>query len=107
MARLSIADSQATLAAAGSDFARFLERPSCDVSLYKPVGVDSQKPHLRDELYVIASGSGGFICEARTDAFGPGDIFFVPAGTDHRFVSFSADFSTWVIFLGPRLSKDP
>lgn len=105
MARLSIAEAQATLAAASGDFVRLLERPSCDVSLYRPVGVDPQKPHLRDELYVIASGSGRFTCEAQTDAFGPGDVFFVPAGADHQFVSFSDDFATWVIFLGPRPSK--
>jgi mannose-6-phosphate isomerase-like protein (cupin superfamily) len=105
MARLSIAEAQATLAAAGGDFARLLERPSCDVSLYKPEGFDPQKPHFRDEIYVIASGSGRFTCEAQIGAFGPGDVFFVPAGADHRFVSFSSDFATWVIFLGPRPSN--
>ena len=69
------------------------------------MGVDPQKPHLRDELYVIASGTGYFMCEDKTDEFGPGDVFFVPAGADHRFTHFSNDFATWVIFLGPRSSN--
>src|SRR5579871_6793106 len=102
MAKLLFVEGQAALSAAGGDFVRLLERPSCDVSLYKPEGTDPQKPHLRDEVYVIASGSGSFICEAKRENFGPGDVFFVPAGADHRFVGFSNDFSTWVIFLGPR-----
>jgi mannose-6-phosphate isomerase-like protein (cupin superfamily) len=31
-----------------------------EVELYAPVGSDPQKPHTRDEIYVIASGSGYF-----------------------------------------------
>jgi uncharacterized RmlC-like cupin family protein len=34
--------------------------------------------------------------------FGPGDFLFVPAGIEHRFVNFTDDFSTWVIFYGPK-----
>jgi mannose-6-phosphate isomerase-like protein (cupin superfamily) len=102
MAKLSVKEATAAVAATGGDFVRLLERPSCDVSLYKPAGVDSQKPHLRDELYVVASGSGSFEREGQTEEFGPGDVFFVAAGEDHRFKSFSSDFATWVIFLGPR-----
>jgi mannose-6-phosphate isomerase-like protein (cupin superfamily) len=105
MAKLSAADAMTTLAASGGDFARLLERHSCDVGLYKPVGVDTQKPHLRDELYVIVTGSGSFTCQGKAEEFGSGDVFFVPAGADHRFSSFSSDFATWVIFLGPRQSN--
>jgi len=105
MARLSVKEAMAAVVATGGDFARLLERPSCDVSLYKPLGVDPQKPHLKDELYVIASGSGRFECQGGTEHFGPGDVFFVAAGTEHRFADFSSDFATWVIFLGPRPSN--
>ena len=34
--------------------------------------------------------------------FGPGTVFFVPAGAEHRFENFTPDFSTWVVFWGPR-----
>ena len=73
-----------------------------DVSLYKPLGADSQSAHARDELYVVASGSGEFYCDGEALRFSAGDAFFVPARTEHRFVNFSADFATWVIFFGSR-----
>ena len=104
-AKLSVKEATAAVAAAGGDFARLLERPFCDVSLYKPVGIDPQTPHLRDELYVIVSGSGSFECEGQIEKFGPGDVFFVAAGEDHSFNGFSSDFATWVVFLGPRKSN--
>jgi hypothetical protein len=28
-------------------------------------------------------------------------VVFVAAGEHHRFVNFSGDFSTWVVFYGP------
>jgi hypothetical protein len=34
--------------------------------------------------------------------FGPGDMIFAGAGEEHRFVDFTADFATWVLFYGPR-----
>ena len=38
-----------------------IERPDFDVRLYAPIGADyPQTPHVRDELYVIASGHAGF-----------------------------------------------
>jgi mannose-6-phosphate isomerase-like protein (cupin superfamily) len=92
----------AALSRAGTTTARLLEKPTFDVSMYKPEGHDPQGPHKRDELYVIANGSGDFTCHAQTHRFHRGDILFVPAGAVHRFENFSSDFSTWVIFFGPR-----
>ncbi len=71
------------------------------VELYAPRGDDPQHPHSRDEIYVIASGSGRFVREGREIAFGTGDILFVAAGEEHRFVEFTDDFATWVFFYGP------
>ncbi|HEY4940173.1 MAG TPA: cupin domain-containing protein [Rhizomicrobium sp.] len=79
---------------------RLIERQNFDVRLYAPVGTDAQKPHARDELYVIARGTGRFICQDETEDFCEGDAFFVPGGVEHRFVDFSSDFATWVIFFG-------
>jgi hypothetical protein len=31
----------------------------------------------------------------------PRDFLFVAAGDEHRFVEFTEDFSTWVLFYGP------
>ena len=78
---------------------------------------DPQTPHDRDELYVVVSGTGVFMRAQESlplgddlslppmgedrVAFGPGDVIFVPAGTEHRFESFSNDFACWIVFYGP------
>jgi hypothetical protein len=82
------------------------ERADFDVRLYAPTGADyPQNPHARDELYVIASGSGKFTSADETETCREGDVFFVPAGGEHGFSDLSADFSTWVIFFGPTPSS--
>ena len=62
---------------------------------------DSQKAHARDEVYVVATGASHFIRGKEECPVIPGDVLFVPAGEEHRFVSFTDDFSTWVFFYGP------
>ena len=71
------------------------------VKLYAPRGNDPQTPHSRDEIYVVATGKGRFQLGSEETAFGPGDMLFVPAGKQHRFVEFTDDFATWVFFYGP------
>jgi mannose-6-phosphate isomerase-like protein (cupin superfamily) len=75
---------------------------SMRVGLYAPKGVDNQKPHDQDELYIIASGTGWFVKGNDRVAFAPQDVLFVEAGVAHRFEDFSDDFSTWVVFWGPK-----
>jgi mannose-6-phosphate isomerase-like protein (cupin superfamily) len=71
------------------------------VEYYAPRGHDTQKPHTRDELYVVIAGTGTFVNGDDRHPFGPGDVLFVPAGVVHRFEGFGDDFATWVIFYGP------
>lgn len=71
------------------------------VEYYAPIAIDRQQPHTRDELYVIATGTGTFLNGETRHSFAPGDVIFVPAGISHRFEEFSDDFATWVIFYGP------
>jgi len=89
-----------------TDFARLLEAPGFDLSLYRPDGNDPQSPHLRDEFYFIAAGSGTFEENGVAGSVAPGDVLFVAAGTPHRFRDFTADFAAWVIFIGPRRGQD-
>lgn len=70
------------------------------VEIYQPVGHDPQQPHAQDEIYVVISGRGIFQNGTEQYAFQPGDVLFVPAGAEHRFLQFSEDFKTWVIFIG-------
>lgn len=71
------------------------------VELYTPNGHDPQKPHVRDEVYVVARGTGSFFDGAGRRTVGPGTFIFVAAGQPHRFEDFSDDFAVWVFFYGP------
>lgn len=81
-------------------FLKVMEHGSMTVEIYRPEKVDLQKPHQQDELYVVISGSGYFINDGNRIKFKAGDILFVGAGIEHRFVNFTDNFSTWVIFYG-------
>ena len=85
----------------GKRFVVMLEHGSLLVELYAPRGTDPQKPHTRDELYVVVAGSGTFFCDGARAKFGSGDALFVPAGAAHRFEDFSDDLAVWVMFYGP------
>jgi len=82
-------------------FSVLFERGDVSVELYAPRGSDTQSPHTRDELYIIASGSGTFRRADQVCEFEAGDLLFVSAHVEHRLESFSDDFRTWVIFFGP------
>ena len=85
----------------GEPFKKLFGHGTLEVEIYKPEKVDHQTPHTRDELYVIASGTGTFVNGDARNEFEPGEVLFVPAGVEHRFVDFTEDFSTWVFFFGP------
>ena len=85
----------------GKRFVDVFEHGTLLVELYAPLGSDPQKPHRRDELYVILAGSGTFVCEDARTAFASGDALFAPAGSVHRFEDFSEDLAAWVMFYGP------
>jgi mannose-6-phosphate isomerase-like protein (cupin superfamily) len=77
------------------------EHGSLVVKLSQLRGPDLQMPHSRDEIYVVAQGTGEFVCGATRKSFSPHDVLFAAAGTEHRFENFSADFAVWVFFYGP------
>ena len=60
-----------------------------------------QKPHLRDEVYVVAAGTGRYRVEDAVSEVGPGDLLFAAAHAPHGFENISEDFCVWVIFYGP------
>ena len=99
--RMTVSNALDTLATHDAPFKKLFGHGTLEVEIYKPVQVDLQTPHTRDEIYVIASGSGTFINGDRTHPFETGEVLFVPAGVEHRFVDFTEDFSTWVFFYGP------
>jgi mannose-6-phosphate isomerase-like protein (cupin superfamily) len=88
-------------------FLELFTHGSLSLEVYKPLKFDHQKPHEQDEVYVIIAGKGEFYCGDVTVSFEKGDFLFVPAGIEHRFLNFSDDFSTWVIFYGPAGGENP
>lgn len=77
------------------------EHGTLQVKMYRPAANDPQQPHSRDEVYVVARGSGWFVNGIDRYPFQSGDVLFVPAGVAHRFEEFTDDFCTWVMFYGP------
>jgi mannose-6-phosphate isomerase-like protein (cupin superfamily) len=101
--RVSIADALDSVARIkeGIPSAFCFDHGTLQVKMYRPTGRDPQQPHSRDEIYVIARGSGWFVNGSERHPFETGDVLFVPAGVVHRFEDFTGDFCTWVMFYGP------
>ena len=72
---------------------------------FAPKGQDTQSPHDRDELYIVISGTAQFRRKDETVRCAPGDVLFVAAHEEHRFLDFSSDFALWVVFYGPVKKK--
>jgi mannose-6-phosphate isomerase-like protein (cupin superfamily) len=100
--KIAATDALQQLARSGNVFAEVYQHGTLSVEIYQPDKVDHQKPHDRDEAYVVVSGSGTFFCNGDRTSFVAGDFLFVPAFVEHRFENFTPDFSTWVIFYGPK-----
>ena len=86
----------------GERYALGFEHGSMSLGFYAPINADPQKPHKRDEIYIVQSGTGTLITNDATVSLAAGDAIFVAAGSVHRFENFSADFSTWVVFWDPK-----
>ena len=82
--------------------AEVMAHGSMTVEIFAPKETDYQTPHQQDELYIVVSGSGEFVSAGVTYPFAPGDVLFVAAGVENRFVRFTPDFVTWVVFYGPK-----
>ncbi len=83
-----------------SPFINLMKFADLEIEIYQPNKVDHQTPHSRDEIYFISSGSGEFYLEGKIVPFKENDVLFVKAQEEHRFLNFTEDFSTWVVFYG-------
>ena len=85
----------------GRRWEALFQHGTLEIEIYAPRGNDPQQPHKKDEVYVVAQGSGEFVRGDERVKFVAGDLLFVRAGETHRFENFSNDFVAWVIFYGP------
>ena len=99
--KIATKDALQKLADSGHLFINLFSHGTLKVEVYRPDKVDLQNPHTQDEVYIVISGSGEFICGEDRFTFEANDFLFAPAGVVHRFENFSEDFATWVIFYGP------
>ncbi len=105
--RLTVDQVVATLPESGLRSVAAFEHGTLLAKLYAPRGEDLQKPHTRDEAYIVISGTGTFVAGEKRHPFGPGDFLFVPAHVVHRFENFSDDLKLWVVFYGPEGGERP
>jgi len=85
-----------------SHWEEHLEVPdlSCGTYSLPAGGSDAQSPHTEDEIYVITRGRATLWTRSGSAPVRPGDVAFVPAGEEHRFVDIVEDFAAVVVF-GP------
>ena len=105
--QISVKDALDKLKTVETPFAELFQHGTLSIEIYQPLGKDLQTPHERDEVYIVISGSGEFINGEQTTSFQAGDFLFVPTGVEHRFINFTDDFATWVIFYGPKGGETP
>lgn len=100
--QLTVADALTRLPTReGKRFATIFEHGTLLVEIYAPRSYDPQQPHTRDEAYLVAVGTGEYVCGETRTQFGPTDFLFAAAGVSHRFENFTDDLVVWVIFYGP------
>lgn len=105
--RASLQEARAAPIPPGARSALLMRHGSMLLRFYQPRGTDPQQPHDQDEIYVVAAGSGVFVCNGDRASFGPGDALFAPADATHRFEEFSEDFAAWVVFYGAKGGESP
>jgi mannose-6-phosphate isomerase-like protein (cupin superfamily) len=74
---------------------------SMSLILFAPEGNDYQTPHEQDELYIVIEGAGILEVEGEPFEFDKGDVLFVPAHKEHRFIQFTSGIKMWAVFWGP------
>ncbi len=90
------------VATTGPHWEEHLEVPdlSCGTYSLPAGGSDPQSPHTEDEIYLVSRGTATLWTPGGAVKMGPGDVAFVPAGEEHRFVDVREDFAVVVVF-GP------
>jgi len=97
-----LAGAGAYVATTSSHWQEHLEVPdlSCGTYSLPAGGTDPQTPHTEDEIYVVTRGRATLRTPSGSAQMGPGDVAFVAAGEEHRFVDVIEDFAVLVVF-GP------
>jgi quercetin dioxygenase-like cupin family protein len=103
MDAFSADDVAAERARAGKLYLEFLRSESMSIGLYElPAGgVDPQRPHAEDEVYVVLGGRAQVHVGGDDRVVVAGDVVYVAAGVEHRFHSIEEDLRLVVVFAPP------
>jgi len=82
MTKFTIRDSLQKLSGHNENSSTLFRHGTLEVEIYKPEKLDPQKPHSRDEVYVIATGSGEFLCDGEKQSFTVGDVCLCPRASN-------------------------
>ena len=95
-----LADLKRKLGNEPSSYHSFIEKPSLKAGLYylEKGTSDPQQPHELDEIYYIISGRSGFVAGNESKEVRPGDILYVRAHLEHKFVDIEEDLVVLVFF---------
>jgi mannose-6-phosphate isomerase-like protein (cupin superfamily) len=85
---------------AGTHFTVQLDTEAMTLGTYSiPAGgVDDQRPHREDEVYVVTAGRAKLVTDSGTTDVAPGDTIFVPAHERHTFTDITEDLALLVFF---------
>ncbi len=100
---VSVAEATKLLEKESAPFAQVMKNGEMKVEYFAPKHLDRQAPHSQDELYIIIAGEAEFFRDGETMKCNKGDVLFVPAKMEHRFINFSEEFATWVVFYGKEM----
>ena len=87
-------------AARDERYHEFLRVPALSAGIYRlPAGgVDPQRPHGEDEVYVVVSGRARVLVGEDDEPVEAGSVVYVPAGVEHRFHAIEEELRVLVLF---------
>lgn len=69
-------------------------------------GLDDQRPHLEDEIYVVQTGRATIVTDSGRAQVQPGSVVFVPANEKHQYVDIIEDLTLVVIVAPPYKTRE-
>lgn len=69
-------------------------------------GIDDQRAHLEDEIYVVQAGAATLTADSGSAQVRAGSVVFVPANEGHRYVDVTEDLTLIVIVAPPYKSRE-
>lgn len=70
-------------------------------------GLDDQRPHYEDEIYVVTTGRATLVTDSGSVDVHPGSVVFVPAREKHQYTNIREDLTLVVIVAPPYKSREP